>query len=411
MSRIEGETSAGEVDFAEHARTYREGLLEDTLGFWMPRALDREQGGYFTAFSRAGRCVDTDKSIWQQGRFAWLLAKLHDVVEARDEWLEASRHGIEFLEQHGFDEDGRMWFHVDRKGRPLRKRRYAFSEAFASIAFGAYAKISGDDEAERLARETFRRFATHSPSPPKTTDFRESKGIGAPMILLNVAQELRESIGFEEADVWIDRAVAEIRDDFMKPEFRAVMETVGPAGEVRDHFDGRTLNPGHAIECAWFMIREGRHRNDEELIRLGRLALEWSWARGWDREYGGLLHFVDLYGHDVQEYWHDMKFWWPHAEAILASLFAYAATGEGAYLEMYARVHAWTYEHFVDEVHGEWFGYLHRNGTVSSSLKGNLWKGPFHVPRMQLYAWRLCEEIAAGHPTGNGRASWGVSPE
>ena len=106
-----------------------------------------------------------------------------------------------------------------------------------------------------------------------------------------------------------------------------------------------------------------------------------------------------------------MKFWWPHAEAILASLFAYAATGEGAYLEMYARVHAWTYEHFVDEVHGEWFGYLHRNGTVSSSLKGNLWKGPFHVPRMQLYAWRLCEEIAAGHPTGNGRASWGVSPE
>lgn len=40
---------------------------------------------------------------------------------------------------------------------------------------------------------------------------------------------------------------------------------------------------------------------------------------------------------------------------------------------------------------GEWFGYLHRDGRVSTTLKGNLWKGFFHHPRMQWYCWQLLE--------------------
>ena len=105
------------------------------------------------------------------------------------------------------------------------------------------------------------------------------------------------------------------------------METVGPGGEVLDHFDGRTLNPGHAIEAAWFVLREAEHRGDRQLIRLGCTMLDWMWDRGWDDVYGGLLYFVDLYGLPVQEYWHDMKFWWPHNEAIIATLWAWRLTG------------------------------------------------------------------------------------
>ena len=50
----------------------------------------------------------------------------------------------------------------------------------------------------------------------------------------------------------------------------------------------------------------------------------------------------------------------------------------------------------ADPVHGEWFGYLHRDGSVSTRLKGNLWKGPFHLPRMQWYcAQRISEMLQA----------------
>jgi mannose/cellobiose epimerase-like protein (N-acyl-D-glucosamine 2-epimerase family) len=44
---------------------------------------------------------------------------------------------------------------------------------------------------------------------------------------------------------------------------------------------------------------------------------------------------------------------------------------------------------------GEWFGYLHRDGSVSTTLKGNMWKGFFHLPRMQWYCWQRLDEMLA----------------
>ena len=158
-----------------------------------------------------------------------------------------------------------------------------------------------------------------------------------------------------------------------------------------DHFDGRTLNPGHAIECAWFIMREGSHRKDESLVQVGCEMLDWMWKRGWDTEFGGILYFADVHGHPVQEYWHDMKFWWPHNEAIIATLLAFHLTGEEKYADWHEQVHQWAYRHFPDPDHGEWFGYLDRTGRITSTLKGGLWKGPFHLPRMQL----LCARILA----------------
>ena len=71
-----------------------------------------------------------------------------------------------------------------------------------------------------------------------------------------------------------------------------------------------------------------------------------------------------------------MKFWWPHNEAIIATLLAWQLTGEAKYARWHQLVHDWAYAHFPDPLYGEWFGYLHRDGTVSTPLKGNMWKGP-----------------------------------
>jgi len=88
-----------------------------------------------------------------------------------------------------------------------------------------------------------------------------------------------------------------------------------------------------------------------------------------------------------------MKFWWPHNEAVIASLMAYQMTGNQKYASWHAEVHDWTFKHFPDPDHGEWFGYLHRDGRLSVPLKGNHWKGPFHIPRMYFMAWKICESL------------------
>ena len=90
-----------------------------------------------------------------------------------------------------------------------------------------------------------------------------------------------------------------------------------------------------------------------------------------------------------------MKFWWPHNEAIIATLMAYQMTGDEKYAAWHRMVHDWAYDHFPDPEYGEWFGYLHRDGRISTPLKGNLWKGPFHLPRMQLKCWQVLEQIKA----------------
>ncbi len=119
------------------ASMYRDSLLADVIPFWMRHGVDHEQGGYLTALNRDGTVIDTDKSIWFQGRGAWMFATLYNTVEKQIEWLEASRSGIEFLRCHGSDPDGKLYFTVTRDGKPLRMRRYVYSESFASIANAA----------------------------------------------------------------------------------------------------------------------------------------------------------------------------------------------------------------------------------------------------------------------------------
>ena len=240
---------------------YRRDLLEDTLPFWLKHAPDREWGGFWTALDRNGELLDSDKSVWAQGRFTWMLGELCHQAGPRDEWLELAISGAKFLRQFGFDQsDGRMWFHLTRNGQPLRKRRYSFSESFASIAFGRLASLTNNDEWARLAKQTFDEFvqANLTPAgPAKFSKVRPTRSIGFPMILLNTAQLLRDSIQLETANRWIDFALDLIQRYHLKPDIQCVMEQVGSQGEILDHFDGRTLNPGHAIEAAWFFMAEG----------------------------------------------------------------------------------------------------------------------------------------------------------
>ena len=375
---------------------YRDTLLQDVMPFWLRHGLDGEHGGIITSLDRDGSILDTDKSVWFQGRAGWMFAALYNTVEKRAEWLEAARSCVEFSHKHCHGPDGKMYFTVTREGAPLRMRRYVFSESFAAISYAAFAKATGEACWAADAVRCFETYLHHSftPGVMPAKSLRPMKGIGPLMIGIVTAQELRENLGDisirgRTCTEWIEHFISEIVRDFFKPDLAVLMETVAPDGSVIDHAEGRTLNPGHAIECAWFIMQEGHHRNDSRLIEIGAQILDWMWARGWDTEHGGLLYFTDLNHGPVQEYWHDMKFWWPHCEAIIATRLAWKLTGEARYEAMHQQVHDWSFSHFPDRECGEWYGWLHRDGSLSQRAKGNLFKGPFHLPRMLLRGWQL----------------------
>jgi N-acylglucosamine 2-epimerase len=377
---------------------YRRELLENILPFWLEHGLDRVNGGVYTCLNRDGSLMDSTKSVWFQGRFGFVCAYAYNNIERNPAFLEASKSCIDFIEKHCSDADGHMYFEVTAEGRPLRKRRYVFSETFAAIAMSEYAIASGDKTYAEKALALFRlikKFLT-TPGflPPKCEPGVESRGHSICMILINTASRIRAAIDAPELTEQIDASIDEIRRYFMRPEFKALIETVGPNGEFIDTNAGRIINPGHCIETAWFILEEAKHRGwDPELVKTGLTILDWSWAWGWDEEFGGIINFRDCKGLPCQDYAQDMKFWWPQTETIIASLYAYQATGDEKYLEMHRKISDWTYSHLPDTEYPEWYGYLHRDGTVAQPAKGNLFKGPFHIPRMLIKGAMLTEEL------------------
>ncbi len=383
---------------ADWRQNYTDDLKKNIMPFWLKYGLDRENGGVYTCLDRDGTLMDTTKSVWFQGRFGFIAAFAYNHVEKNTEWLAASKSCIDFIVNHCTSEDGRMYFEVTADGRPLRMRRYLFSECFAAIAMSEYSIATGDKSYAEKALEIFKLVQRYKNTPgllePKYLPAQECQGHSLTMILINTAARIREAIADPALDAQIDESLEALQKYFVHPEFEAVLETVGPDGEFIDTINGRLINPGHCIETAWFILEESRHRGwDKQLTDLGLQIFNWSWKWGWDKEFGGIINFRDCKGFPQQDYSQDMKFWWPQCETIIATLYAYLATGDDDYLHMHERISEWTYAHFPDNVHGEWYGYLHRDGTVAQPAKGNIFKGPFHVPRMMIKSAELCKEI------------------
>ena len=380
------------------ADSYKTDLLVNIMPFWLRYGLDHKHGGVYTCMNRDGSLMDTTKSVWFQGRFGFIAANAYNTIDKNPEWLAASKSCIDFIEAHCFDTDGRMFFEVTETGVPLRKRRYVFSETFAAIAMSEYAIASGDMSYAEKALNLFRQIQKFLSTPnllePKYLPTLQTRGHSITMILINTASRIRAVISDPKLNRQIDQSLADLRNYFIHPEFPALLETVGPDGEFIDTCNGRTINPGHCIETSWFLMEEAKYRNwDKDLLQMALAILDWSWKWGWDEEYGGIINFRDCRNLPSQDYAQDMKFWWPQTETIIATLYAYQATHDEKYLEMHKQISDWTYTHFPDSEYGEWYGYLHRDGTVAQAAKGNLFKGPFHIPRMMIKCNELCQEL------------------
>ena len=377
---------------------YRADAIDNILPFWLKYGRDREHGGVYTCLDREGRLMDPTKSVWFQGRCAFIYAFAYNNLEKNPEYLDFSRSCLDFIEAHCFDTDGRMFFEVTADGTPLRKRRYVFSECFAAIAMSEYALATGSREyAEKslaLFKEICRFIATPGVLEPKYLPAQQAVGHSITMILINTAARVREVISDPCLNEQIDRSLEAIRTLFIHPEFKALLEMVTPDGKLIDTLNGRTINPGHCIETAWFLLEEAKYRNwDARITEMALQILDWSWDWGWDNEFGGIINFRDCKNFPPQDYSQDMKFWWPQCEAIIATLYAYEATGNERYLEMHRLANDWAYKHLPDPEFGEWYGYLHRDGSVAQPAKGNIFKGPFHIPRMLIKCPLIISDI------------------
>ena len=275
------------------AESYKKDLTENIMPFWMKYGLDRENGGVYTCVNRDGSLMDTTKSVWFQGRFAFICSFAYNNVEKNQEWLDAAKSTLEFIEKHCFDEQGHMYFSVTAEGKPLRKRRYVFSETFAAIAMSEYALATGDQHWAKRAIQVFedtqRFLATPGFLPAKFEADVKLQGHSIVMILINVGSCIRKVVDDPKLTQQIDESIEKLKKYFIHPEFKCLLETVGENGEFIDTNMTRTINPGHCIETSWFIMEEAKLRGcDKPMFDLALQVFDWSWDWGWDKQYGGI---------------------------------------------------------------------------------------------------------------------------
>ena len=382
--------------------------LDACVDFWLAHGMDRENGGVYTCLDRTGEVYSTDKSVWMQGRCAWTFAHLCRLYGERPEWMEAAKSCLDFLEEHCINREagGRLYFTVTAEGKPLRQRRYCFSEGFYAIANAEYYGLTGEVEHLERARRAYEMIYNlnngliEDPTGlgPKTiAETRSGYALGDPMIFLNIIGIMRrvDPANAEEYDRHARECTDRIVNWHYRPELGCTLESVNLEGEPELWYTaGRVVNPGHDIECSWFMMDEANYRGDEELHRTAEQIFRLAIEAGWDEEFGGLLYFIDCKGLPTEAYDHDMKLRWPHNEIMIAASKAYRDTGDAYYLDWLLSTIDYCKEHFADPEFGEWYGYLRRDGLPTMPpTKGSTFKGPFHVPRALSMTERVLTEL------------------
>ena len=367
---------------------FKKELIGDILKFWLKNAIDQENGGIYTCLDKNGRIYGTEKSVWFQGRALWVFSKAYNIIDKKPEYLRAAKKIYEFLPRCE-DTDGRMFFTVTADGRELQKRRYYFSETFAAIGCAELYKATGDvgvlASAEKYFNVAYECFIGVRKNTPKfNPENHRFKALSPVMIMLSTAQVMRST---GKASDKYDAIAKECLDEILHSGYiteRGVLENISCKGEFVDSPTGRIVNPGHSLEAAWFIMSEGIMTGNEEAIDAAGKIIDITLPLGLDKVHGGIIAFCDINGEPpVQLEW-DMKLWWPQCEALIALRLAYLTLGNEKYKTAYEDLLAYTAKHFCDKENGEWYGYLHYDNTVSTTLKGNIFKGPFHIPRFYM---------------------------
>lgn len=388
-------------DFTTLASLYKETLLNNVVPFWETHSIDKNNGGYFTCLDQTGQVYDTDKFIWLQNRQVWLFSMLCNQVEAesqqRDRWLQTAKIGADFLATHGRDPEGNWYFSLTKTGKPLTQPYNIFSDCFAAMAFSQYALASGDkpakEQAKEIALQAYQNVLRRQNNPkgqynkayPGT---RPLKALAVPMILANLSLEMDWLLPDNQLTDVLTKTQQAVMNDFLNPATGLMHEHVTPQGEFIDCYDGRLINPGHGIEAMWFMMAIAQRTNDQALIDQATDVVLQTLEFAWDEQHGGIFYFMDAKGHPLHQLEWDQKLWWVHLETLVALAMAYRLTQRADCWQWYQKVHKYTWTHFTDEEHGEWFGYLNRQGDVLLPLKGGKWKGCFHVPRALYLCWQ-----------------------
>jgi N-acylglucosamine 2-epimerase len=377
---------------------YRTTLLDDVLPFWDRHGFDAN-GAINTCIADDGTLISRDHWNWSQWRAVWVWSKLYNTIERRQEWLDRALGIYRFVTAHGPLPDGHWPLLLDGDGNVLRGYESLYVDGFALYGLAELLRATGDAEVRRHALNTLQavKTALESPQPPPAYPYPISQGQiahGISMIFSLAFHELAEATGDAEARLLAHEHHGRVMEFFLRRDRDMVLEYIGDDGREAPPPGGTTVVPGHAIESMWFQMHIARANGNSSAGRRATEAIRRHLELSWDAEFGGMLLAIDADGGAEVGWNHaEKKFWWPHTEALYATLLAYEVTREPWCLEWHERVREYSYAHFPVPGHGEWWQKLDRQGHPIAATLFLPVKDPFHLPRALIYCIDVLQRL------------------
>lgn len=403
-----------QMDNRQILNFYKRQIENDFLLFW-EKAVDEKNGGIFTCFNNQGtELVSKNKYTWSQGRFIWLWSRLIQMIEKgeisgdQEQLKRQALNACNFLKKNVFLDNGNCAYMLDEVGNKMRSKEGVYdssiyADCFVVIGFAEYAKAASDENFLQLAFNTYYNIITRVQLGNFRTDPypipQNYKAHSILMIILNVTAELLTAARqfrhtkSKEFEMRIQNLINDILNKFCRSDF-TICEMM--PSQPNNELLARHVNPGHTLECMWFVIDAAKKINilDKVVDKVAKIAMK-TLELGWDQEFGGLLRFVDYKGGrptgDKKGYayeqliidtW-DTKLWWPHSEALYSTLLLYYLTDDKVFLDWYRKFHSYVFSTFPnkDRQVGEWIQIRDRQGKPIDKVVALPVKDPFHILR------------------------------
>ena len=397
------------------AKYYEDLLQYNFLPYWS-KYVDQIHGGILNCINNYGNeLLAGDKFTWSQGRWLWVLGSVYALKEkglfqavSKEDlrnWMDGT---WSFITRYSIYGDSICCYVLTRDGQKkpdARTGRYdasIYADCFALIGMSQYVKVlKAEDKypvVEALYQSIRRRIENND---FLTEPYPIPEGIvshGIPMILINTIQEyihMKQKLGLETSE---EIAYARSKVEFILSKRHDgkghIMEYKKLGEDMPETLLERHLKPGHTLEDAWFWVEFLEEFGGlEEYLPLICDIVKENFELGWDKEYGGLLCFVDVEGGApkgklvggaleklIVDTW-DMKLWWPHSELLYLFLKMYDVTSDKAFLEYYEKSFTYAFTVFPNQETGEWIQIRKRDGAPEDKVVALPVKDPFHIVR------------------------------
>ena len=363
------------------------------MGFYHPRCIDYDLGGFFHHFRDDGSIYDSStRHLVSSTRFIfnYAMAFIHFKNE---KYIELIRHGISFLRNNHLNKKtgGYAWILEGSSAKDSTNHCYGL--AFVLLAYSTAYK-AGIREAKNYIEETYDLMEKHFWldeyglfADEISSDWQSVSNYRGQNSNMHSCEALIAAYEATHNQKYIDKALiiankicnelAEQADGLIWEHYDSDWKVDWSFNKDKpdDLFKPWGFQVGHHTEWSKLLLILERHTNQEWLLPRAIELFEDAVEMGWDEKNKGLFYGFAPNG-DICD---NDKYFWVQAESFAAAALLAKRTKDNQYWNWYERIWRFSWKHMIDHKYGAWFRILDSGNKKYDNLKSPAGKTDYHT--------------------------------